>query len=41
MSSCALPLPKSTHGERILQNADLDFEIMPADMAELLEIDGL
>ena len=36
-----LPLPKSTHGERILQNADLDFEIMPADMAELLEIDGL
>jgi len=36
-----LPLPKSTHEERILQNADLDFEIMPADMAELLEIDGL
>ena len=36
-----LPLPKSTHEERILQNADLDFEILPADMAELLEIDGL
>lgn len=36
-----LPLPKSVHSDRILQNADLDFEIMPADMAELLEIDGL
>lgn len=36
-----LPIPKSTHGDRIRENADLDFEIMPADMAELLEISGL
>lgn len=32
------PLPKSTHPERIRQNADVDFEIASADMAQL---DGL
>ena len=36
-----LPLPKSTHEERIRQNAMLDFEISSTDMASLLEIDGL
>ena len=36
-----LPLPKSTHEERIRQNAKLDFEINSNDMAALLEIDGL
>ena len=36
-----LPLPKSTHEERIRQNAMLDFEINSTDMAALLEIDGL
>ena len=36
-----LPLPKSTHEERIRQNAKLDFEINSTDMAALLEIDGL
>lgn len=34
----ALPLPKSTHPERIAQNGDVDFEIDAADMAYL---DGL
>ena len=33
-----VPLPKSTHGERIVQNADVEFEIEPADMDYL---DGL
>jgi len=33
-----LPLPKSTHPEFILQNADVDFAIAPDDMAYL---DGL
>ena len=32
------PLPKSTHAERIRQNADVDFEISSIDMARL---DGL
>ena len=32
------PLPKSTHAERIRQNADVDFEIADEDMARL---DGL
>ena len=36
-----LPLPKSVHEERIRQNAKLDFEINSADMASLLEIEGL
>lgn len=36
-----LPLPKSTHKERILENAELDFEINSNDMAALLKIDGL
>ena len=36
-----LPLPKSTHEERIRQNAKLDFEINSNDMATLLEMDGL
>ena len=36
-----LPLPKSTHENRIRQNAQLDFEINSSDMATLLEIDGL
>lgn len=36
-----LPLPKSIHEERIRQNADLDFEISPFDMAELLQIEGI
>jgi len=31
----ALPLPKSTHPERILQNADIDFEITEEDMKYL------
>jgi diketogulonate reductase-like aldo/keto reductase len=30
-----LPLPKSTHEEYIQQNADVDFEISPEDMATL------
>lgn len=30
-----LPLPKSTHEEYIKQNADVDFEISPEDMATL------
>jgi diketogulonate reductase-like aldo/keto reductase len=29
------PLPKSTHSQRIRENADLDFEITRADMALL------
>lgn len=33
-----LPLPKSTHVERIRENLDLDFEINSADMADLLLI---
>jgi len=33
-----LPLPKSTHRERIIDNTDLDFEITPQDMVRL---DGL
>ncbi len=33
-----LPLPKSSHVERIRQNLDLDFEINSADMADLLLI---
>ena len=36
-----LPIPKSTHEDRIRQNAQLDFEINSSDMATLLEIDGL
>lgn len=35
------PLPKSTHAERIQQNADLDFEIASADMARLDELGDL
>lgn len=34
-----LPLPKSTHVERVCQNSDLDFEIGIGDMAELLKIE--
>ncbi len=30
-----LPLPKSTHDEYIAENADIDFEISPEDMAAL------
>lgn len=33
-----LPLPKSTHEDRIRQNAMLDFEIEAGDMAKLMEI---
>lgn len=36
-----LPIPKSANEERIRLNADLDFEISPFDMAQLLQIDGL
>ncbi len=36
-----LPIPKSTHEDRIRQNAQLDFEINSADMATLLEMDEL
>ena len=36
-----LPIPKSTHEDRIRQNAQLDFEINSSDMATLLEMDGL
>ena len=35
------PLPKSTHAERIRQNADLDFEIASVDMARLDELSDL
>ena len=36
-----LPLPKSTHKERILENAKLDFEINSNDMAALLKMKGM
>ncbi len=36
-----LPLPKSTHKERILENAELDFEINSNDMAALLKMKGM
>ena len=34
------PLPKSTHAERIRQNADVDFEISSIDMARLDRLKG-
>ena len=34
------PLPKSTHENRIIQNAEMDFEITSADMAFLDTIKG-
>lgn len=36
-----LPLPKSVRPERIRENANLDFEISAADMARMLQIEGL
>jgi diketogulonate reductase-like aldo/keto reductase len=37
----AITLPKSTHPERIRENADLDFKISQADMATLLELENV
>ena len=33
-----LPLPKSTHKEHMIENADLDFEISEEDMQSLMEV---
>ena len=35
------PLPKSTHAERIRENADVDFKISDSDMAELDALNDL
>jgi diketogulonate reductase-like aldo/keto reductase len=35
------PLPKSTHPERIRQNADVDFEISAEDMMQLDGLNGV
>jgi diketogulonate reductase-like aldo/keto reductase len=37
----AITLPKSTHPERIKENADLDFKISQADMTTLLELENV
>jgi diketogulonate reductase-like aldo/keto reductase len=37
----AITLPKSTHPERIRENADLDFKISQADMTTLLELENV
>lgn len=36
-----LPLPKSVHEERIIQNIDVDFKISEEDMAYLNSLDGI
>lgn len=36
-----LPLPKSANPDRIRENSNLDFEITAADMAQMLQIEGL
>ena len=36
-----LPLPKSTNEERIMQNADLDFEISATDMQYLNSLEDI
>lgn len=36
-----LPLPKSTHEERIVQNKEVDFEISEEDMKQLMQMDDV
>jgi len=36
-----LPLPKSTHEERIIENSQLDFTISPEDVEKLTAVEDV